>query len=106
MGPGPARRRIIGQGGHRCGLCLFDRGYTKALLIELEGGTPQVSGNFRAYGHELTLSVLGIEVDAQAYFYVDAGKGRNVLGRSRWLNKVRLGLVGHDSLVYLSAYDD
>jgi len=90
--------------------CLFERGFAEALLIELERGTPldftTVAGNFRAYGHELTLAVLGVEVHALVYFFEDATIRRNVLGRNGWLNRVRLGLVDHDSLIYLSAYDD
>lgn len=65
-----------------------------------------VAGNFRAYGHELTLAVLGIEGHAGVYFYADPSVSRNVLGRHGWLNRVRLGLVDPDSLLYLSAYDD
>jgi hypothetical protein len=89
--------------------CLFERGFAEALLIELERGTPldfsTVAGKFRAYGHELTLATLGLEVRALVYFYEDPSIRRNVLGRNGWLNRVRLGLVDHDSLVYLSAYD-
>jgi hypothetical protein len=65
-----------------------------------------VAGNFRAYGHELTLAVLGIQVHAVVYFYENPNINRNVLGRNGWLNRVRLGLVDYDSMVYLSAYDD
>ena len=90
--------------------CLFERGFADALLIEVEHGTPldfaTVAGEFRAYGHELTLAALGIEVNAVVYFFANPNIRRNVLGRNGWLNRVRLGLVDHDSLVYLSPYDD
>jgi hypothetical protein len=52
------------------------------------------------------MTVLGIEVHALVYFFEDPDITRNVLGRNRWLNRIRLGLVDHDSLVYLSAHDD
>jgi len=65
-----------------------------------------VAGEFRAYGHELTLAVLGVEVQALVYFYENPNFTRNVLGRNGWLNRVRLGLVDYDSVVYLSPYDE
>lgn len=90
--------------------CLFERGFAEALSIDVERGTQlsfsTVAGQFRAYGHDLTMTVLGIEVHALAYFFEDPDITRNVLGRNGWLNRIRLGLVDHDSLVYLSAHDD
>ena len=90
--------------------CFFERGLAEALLIDVERVPPipvsTMGGTFQAYGHELTLTVLGIEVEALVYFYEDRNATRNVLGRNGWLNRVRLGLIVHDSLLYLSAYDD
>ncbi len=90
--------------------CLFERKFADALEIDVERGGEKtfstVSGTFRAYEHELTLAVYGTSFDTVVYFYKDESKTRNVLGRNGWLNRVRLGLVDHDSLVYLSAYDD
>ena len=51
-------------------------------------------------------AALGVEVHAPVYFYENPNIKRNVLGRNRWLNRVRPGLVDYDSLVYLSAYDE
>jgi predicted aspartyl protease len=89
--------------------CLFDRGIADALGIDVESGMPlslaTVNGEFEAYGHELTLTVFDIEVDAVVYFFESPVMTRNVLGRNGWLNRVRLGLVDHDALIYLSAYD-
>jgi hypothetical protein len=90
--------------------CLFERGFADALLLEVERGTPldftTAAGEFHAYGHELTLAALGVEVDALVYFFENPNISKNVLGRNGWLNRVRLGLLDHDSLVYLSAYDE
>jgi len=90
--------------------CVFDRGIADGLLIELDHGTRMdfttVAGRFRAYGHEVTIAVLDVQVHAMVYFYEDASIKRNVLGRNGWLNRVRLGLVDYDSMVYVSAYDD
>jgi hypothetical protein len=90
--------------------CVFERGFAEALLIDVESGTPlrfsTVTGEFNAYGHELSLAVLGIEVHALVYFYENPAFTRNVLGRRGWLERVRFGLVDCDSLVYLSPYDE
>jgi hypothetical protein len=90
--------------------CLFERGFAEALLLEVERGTPSdfstATGAFHAYGHELTLLALGVEIHALVYFFENPNIRRNVLGRNGWLNRVRLGLVDYDSLVYLSAYDE
>jgi len=90
--------------------CLFDRGFGEALGIEVERGVLKnyatVAGEFRAYGHELTMAVLGVEVHALVYFYDNPKVTRHVLGRNGWLNRVRLGLVDHNSVLFLSAYDE
>jgi len=52
------------------------------------------------------LAALGVEVHTLVYFFDNPSIRRNVLGRNGWLNKVRMGLVDYDSLVYLSAYDE
>jgi hypothetical protein len=90
--------------------CFFERGFAEALGLDIENGTPldcrTVAGGFRAYGHELTLSVLGVEVNATIYFYESESIRRNVLGRNGWLNRIRLGVVDHESLLYVSSYND
>jgi hypothetical protein len=90
--------------------CLFERGYAEALMIEVESGAPlefgTAAGSFKAYGHEVALSVLDLEVDALVYFFEESSIKKNVLGRNGWLNRVRLGIVDHDSFLYLSPYDD
>jgi polyphosphate kinase len=64
---------------------LFDRGFAEALRIDVERGMPRqfstVTGEFRAYGHEVSVV-------------------------SGWLNRVRLAQVDYDSLVHLSPYDE
>src|SRR2546427_3081438 len=62
--------------------CFFERDLAEALSIDVEQVAPltvsTIGGTFRAYGHELTLSVPGIEVDALVYFYEDRNATRNV----------------------------
>lgn len=89
--------------------CLFDRGYGESLRIEIEEGhrlqMRTANSSFVAYGHEVSLVVLGFESHVMAYFPEDDNIHRSVLGREGWLLQVRLGLVDYDQLIYLSSYD-
>ena len=60
---------------------------------------------FDALGHEVDISVLGVTAHSTVYFFADASINKNVLGRIGWLDRIRLGLVEHDSTIYLSSYD-
>jgi len=61
--------------------------------------------NFLVYGHVVTLSTLGIEVDSTVYFYADEAIRKNVLGRRGWLDRVRLAVVDYEQVLYLAPYD-
>ncbi|MEW6209934.1 MAG: hypothetical protein AB1631_16330 [Acidobacteriota bacterium] len=91
-------------------LCIFERQQGERLGLDIETGIPQrisaAAGSFLAYGHEITILALGIEVSTTAYFAADDGFTRNVLGRQGWLDHIRLGLIDYEGQLYLSAYDD
>lgn len=88
--------------------CVFQRLHGELLGIEIENGTPAdigtATGSFRAFGHELTLSVLGIETVSTVYFAESDYFDRNVLGRIGWLDRVKLGLIEHEGKLFLSEY--
>jgi len=52
--------------------CIFERKHGERLSVEIESGREQIfsttTGNFIAYGHELSLSVLDIETVSTVYF--------------------------------------
>ena len=89
--------------------CIFSRDLGESLGLEIENGFRQeintVTGAFTTYGHTVTVAVLGFDFESVVYFAAAAGFTRNVLGRSGRLDRVRLGLVYHDSEVYLSPHD-
>ena len=91
-------------------LSVFRRDAGEQLGLNIESGQPErigtVTGNFLAYGHEVILSVLGLEIVTTVYFAADESFTRNVLGRQGWLDRVRLGLIDYDGQLYLSAYND
>lgn len=88
--------------------CLFERDYAEALGLRVEDGVRKtyrtVNSRFDAYGHEISIQVLGTETSAMVYFFADPGIERNVLGRRGWLDRIRFGLVDYDQTVYLAAY--
>jgi hypothetical protein len=95
LGAGPETVKLFAKVDTGAEHCTFERGFAEMLLIDVERGTPltfsTVAGGFRAYGHELSLTVLGIEVHALVYFYENPVFTRNVLGRHGWLNRYDLG---------------
>lgn len=88
--------------------CIFERRHGEHLGLDIEGGRPEVigtaTGTFSAFGHEITLSVLGIETISTVYFAKDDSFIRNVLGRMGWLDRIRLGLIDYEGKLFLSTY--
>ncbi len=86
--------------------CVFERGNGEGLGIEIESGIPilmgTATGTFKAFGHELALSVLGIETVSTVYFAESDYFDRNVLGRIGWLDRVKLGLIEQENKLFLS----
>lgn len=70
--------------------CVFRRSHGELLGLEIENETPveigTITASFPAYGHELTISVLGIETVSTVYFAESDYFDRNVLGRIGWLD--------------------
>jgi len=90
--------------------CIFERKHGERLGVEIESGREQIfstaAGNFTAYGHELTLSVLDIETVSTVYFAKEESFTRNVLGRQGWLDRVKLGLIDYEDKLLLSGYGE
>jgi len=90
--------------------CIFSRKEGEHLGIEIESGDAMrisaATGSFLAYGHEVTITVLGIETFSTVYFAADENFTRNVLGRQGWLDRVRLGLVDYQGRLYLNSNEE
>jgi hypothetical protein len=89
--------------------CIFDRRYAVLLGLDVESGRLQtfrtVTGSFPTYEHEVTLQTLGIEFSALVFFAQDPVFARNVLGRTGWLDRLRIAIIDYDRTLYISAYD-
>ena len=89
--------------------CIFERRYGEELGLDVESGRAQrfrtMAGSFVAYEHEVTIQTLGVEFSAGVFFAQDTAFARNFLGRSGWLDRVRVGIVDYDRLLFLRSYD-
>jgi len=76
--------------------CIFQRVYAETLELDVRAGHRQrfstTTGDFTAFGHEVTLIAMGIELASVCYFFENEAIRKNVLGRIGWLNKIRLGV--------------
>jgi hypothetical protein len=88
--------------------CIFERSHGEALGLSVESGLLQpistATGRFITYGHEVTLSVAGFEINSMVYFAGHEEITRNVLGRHGWLDRVVLGLIDYEGKLLLSEY--
>jgi Aspartyl protease len=89
--------------------CMFGAEIADALGLDLTNGIRRrfrtANSVFDAYGHGVELHVLGLATHSLIYFFADPMIDRNVLGRTGWLDRVRLGLIHHDNKIYLAPYD-
>ncbi len=88
--------------------CIFERRYAEELGLNVESGPAQrfrtMAGSFIAYEHEVTIHTLGIEFSAAVFFVQDSFFNRNFLGRAGWLDRLRVGIIDYDRLLFLSSY--
>ena len=89
--------------------CIFQRLYADLLGLETERGVAErigtATGAFTAYGHEITLTVMELEWRATVYFAEPEDFPVSVVGRVGFLDRLKVGLVDYEQLLYLSAYD-
>jgi hypothetical protein len=89
--------------------CIFERKYGELLGLDIESGRLQrfrtMVGEFAAHEHELSIQTLGLEFATHVFFAQDHSFSRSFVGRSGWLDRLRIGLVDYDRMLYLSPYD-
>lgn len=89
---------------------IFARRYGEQLGLDIEQGYRQwfstVTGNFVAFGHNLTVQIGDIEFGALVFFAEEGTFNRNVIGRFGGLDQLRIGLVDYEGKLYLSKYGD
>jgi hypothetical protein len=90
-------------------VCLFSREIGEILGFEIAQGLylrlGTLTGGLDAFGHEVSLQTYDIAFTSTVHFAHSYGLPRNLLGRTGWLNKLRIGLIEYEQLIYLSRYD-
>ena len=88
--------------------CILERKYAEMLGVDADSGRLQrfrtVAGSFAAYQHEITIQTFGIEFSAVVFFARDSTFNRNFLGRSSWLDRLRIAIVDYHRLLFVSPY--
>jgi hypothetical protein len=88
--------------------CIFERQHAERLGLDVESGTSfyfgTATGRFLTFGHELNVSVLGIENYITVYFIAEEAIKKNVLGRIGWLDRIQISLVDYEGKLYLNSY--
>jgi len=86
---------------------VFQRLYADLLGLDAGRGVLQrirtATGSFAAHGHEITLTVGQFEWQAIVYFADDENFPVNVVGRRSFLDRLRVGLVDYEQLLYLKS---
>ncbi len=89
--------------------CIFQPRFAEMLQLKIEKGDPEIirtaTGKFIAYGHEITIKIENIEWNATIYFAEDESFPVNVLGRIGFLDRLKIGLVDYEQILFLNTYD-
>ena len=89
--------------------CIFERRYADLLELDLTAGVSTriatATGTFYCYGHELTLSVFDLEWQTVVYFAEMEDFALNVVGRTGFLDRLQVGIVDYEQLLYLGLYE-
>jgi hypothetical protein len=89
---------------------IFERKNGEALELDIESGVRErvstATGHFYCYGHELTLSVFDLEWQTVVYFAESDAFFKNVVGRVGFLDRLKVGIVDYEQLLYLGLYDE
>lgn len=88
--------------------CIFERSHADLLNLDVESGEPATigtaTGSFRAFAHRLEIVTFGLQWEASVYFIADEEIKRNILGRTGWLDRLKIGLIDYDGKLLLGSY--
>ena len=85
--------------------CLFERRHGELLNLDIETGQPRifrtVTGSIEAFGHIVSMEVLGVRLESMVFFFADERIGKNLLGREGFLRAVRAATAPAGSVPWL-----
>ncbi|MBS1808381.1 MAG: hypothetical protein JST84_09335 [Acidobacteria bacterium] len=89
--------------------CIFQPGWAAWLGLDLYSGVLQhirtAAGSFPAYGHEVILKIGDLEWQTTIFFAEPENFPINVVGRIGFLDRLQVGLVDYEQLLYLGPYE-
>jgi predicted aspartyl protease len=89
--------------------CLFERRHGELLDLDIQAGEPMsfrtAAGRIEAFGHVVTIETLGLTFESVVCFFAGERINKNLLGRLGWLDRIRLGLIDHDGVLFVASYD-
>ena len=89
--------------------CLFQRKYAELLDLEIEGGTENpmrtINSSFKTFGHEVKILFSDFELSTTIYF-PEFEIPRSVVGRTGFLDMLKIGLIEYEQLFYFSLYNE
>lgn len=90
--------------------CVLERYNADMLGLDLYSGIQQrmitAAGTFTAYGHELIIQLFDYQWEATVFFHEDEGFSRNILGRTGFIDHLKIGLVDYNETIFIGSYDD
>ena len=109
LNSGAERVKLLAHVDTGASYCLFERRQAELLDLDVEAGDPMAfrtaTGRVEAFGHLVTIETLGLNFESVVYFFADERINKNLLGRLGWLDRIRLGLIDHDGVLYVASYD-
>ena len=106
---GEERVKLLAQVDTGASHCLVERRHGELLNLDVEAGDPMAfrtsTGRVEAFGHLVTIKTLGLNFESVVYFFADERINKNLLGRLGWMDRIRLGLIDHDGVLYVASYD-
>ena len=88
--------------------CLFERVHGELLGLDIEAGERKgfstATGRIEAFGHLVLVETMGVQFESMVYFFANPEIQKNLLGRTGWLDRVKLGVVDYDQTLYLAPY--
>jgi len=90
--------------------CIFQRQFAELLDLESEKGDVELirpaTGKFIAYGHEVILQIANLEWETTVYFAQDEYFPVNVLGRIGFLDRLQIGLIDYEQLLFIDSLEN
>jgi hypothetical protein len=90
--------------------CIFQRQFAELLGFEIETGDVELirtaTGKFIAYGHEAIIGIANLEWEATVYFAQDEYFPVNVLGRAGFLDRLQIGLIDYEQLLFIDSLEN